>query len=321
MSTWNPAPSPGAALGIQDLPSAWREISPTRGLRDLALVWAGIAAVAAACGAQGGVFVHALGFVLIGALQNHLSSLLHHAIHANLHPSRGVNLWLARLALAAPMAQIFSVLRWEHLHHHAHLGAADDPERFYYDLDRHGRRQPGRFRRWVAGLFAGWLVIPILRRALRGSRDETAAPAPPRDRARRREARLDLLLIPPAQLLLFVLFFALHGSPFAWLGLWALPAATLGGGLTALRATLDHADADLPPKLLLSYRSNPLELFFVAPFHFNYHYEHHRFMTVPYYHAPKLREMLLARGDFADALLLPSYLGRVQELARRLGTR
>ena len=70
--------------------------------------------------------------------------------------------------------------------------------------------------------------------------------------------------------------------------------------------------------LSLTFVSNPIERFIISPFNFNYHFEHHYFMTVPYYHAPKLREALREHGELARAQIIPSYTGRLIQLVRQL---
>jgi fatty acid desaturase len=311
--------SESARLSFSELPEAWTRLSRVRGLADVALVWAGIFAVVAFCGYLESGWIHLVGIVGIGILQNNISSLAHHAIHNNIHPERRLNDGLTRLLLAAPLAQLFSVLRAEHLHHHAHLGATDDAERYYYDLTRHGRREKGHLVRWVGGLFIGWVALGVARRTLTGSREGGEPPATRALSERgKRERILDLLAIPPMQIAVALAMWLVHGQWWAYLALWAIPAVTVGGGLTALRATLDHADAGQPPDLDLSYVSNPLERFVVAPFNFNYHFEHHRFMTVPYYHVAKLRPLLQARGEFEGVQLLPGYVSRIRQLAREL---
>ena len=102
--------------------------------------------------------------------------------------------------------------------------------------------------------------------------------------------------------------------------MWALPLVMVGSALNALRATLEHADTHRPPNLLLSFVSNPIERFFVGPLNFNYHYEHHRFMTVPYFRMAEVRRRMLAAGDYEEGELLPSYVGRLRSLLRNLQT-
>jgi fatty acid desaturase len=315
----NTSVNSSGAVSIHALPAEWRTISKIRGIVDVAWVWAAIVAIVLVCAWGESGWLYAAGFILVGVLQNNMSSLTHHAIHSNLYPTRAVNDAITRFLLTAPMAQLFSVLRAEHLHHHAHLGDPDDAERFYYDLDLHGRRSSAGFIRWVASLFLGWVVVGVVRRTFTGSRDGQELQASRAlNRRAMRERLIDTAMIPPVQILLLLAMWAIHGEWWAYFVLWALPAATLGGGLTVLRAALDHADAGDPPDLSLTFVSNPIERFIISPFNFNYHFEHHYFMTVPYYHAPKLREALREHGELAQAQVIPSYTGRLIQLARQL---
>jgi fatty acid desaturase len=306
---------------LRDVPEEWKRVSWYRAAIDIGLVWSGIVALVTLSPRSHSVLAVVLALPFVAALQNHLSSLFHHAIHVNLHPDRRVNDWMARLFTAAPLGLLFGALRREHVAHHARLGAADDPERFYYDLERHGRGTRRGFIRWLATLLlAGWVILPAVRRAVTGRRDEGDAPGGGlHSLAERRERLLDVALVPPVQAVIALLFWRLSGAWWSYPALWVLPAVTLGGGLTALRATIEHADTGRPPRISMSFESNPIERFFVGPLAFNYHYEHHRFMTVPYYHVAGVRRLLREHDDY-DGALIPSYCGRIMQLIRSLPT-
>ena len=324
-------------LRYRDLPAEWKQVSGVRGIRDVALIWLGIFVLAALTARYWHPALYAAAVVLVGGLQNHISSLIHHAIHTNIHPNKTLNDWITRLCLAGPQGQFFAAMRKEHLDHHRELGAADDPERFYYDLRLHGRTTATGFLTWVTGVFLGWVIIPIVSRWIVGRRGPLAAPveSPPHEQAQqrgiaqvpRREKLLDLAAIPPVQVALFGLFWLATGQWWGYIAFWALPLVTVGAGLNAVRATVEHANPDEhataadPRDILFSFVSNPVERFFVCPLHFNYHYEHHRFMNVPYYHAPKLRQALIDSDDYTSVTLVPSYGRRVVEICRRLRER
>lgn len=83
--------------------------------------------------------------------------------------------------------------------------------------------------------------------------------------------------------------------------MWILPLVTLVVLLNAVRVFCDHANAVDEPDdeyhRLVSYVSTPLERFFIAPFHMNYHAEHHLFTYVPHYRLPALRRELRASRE------------------------
>lgn len=308
------------AVQLADLPVEWRTKSSWRGLLHVGLVWLGILAAVALVGLTRSWLVGAGAFLFIGVLQNNISSLLHHALHGDLHPSKRLNDLVCRLFLTGPQGQLLGVVRWEHLHHHARFGMEDDPERVYYDLEATGVDTPQRLRRHVVRLFLGWVVAPNLRRALTGDRGGLGASNPTWE-ARRRTAGgnlADLTGFLVAQTGIAAAMWSLTGWWWAWAVWWALPLATVGAGLTVLRATLEHASPEDPDRRLFSFTSNPLERFVFGPFQFNYHYEHHRFMSVPYYWTPAVHRLLAEQGDQEEARIEPSYLGRLRSLIREL---
>ncbi len=308
-----PAPPPTAEIRVSDLPEELRRVSAWRGPFDTAWTWLAIAAVALVCGALGGAW-YVLGVVLVAGLQNHLMVLWHHSIHTNMHPRREVNDAIGRWLLISPMGQPAGIMRRAHITHHAHLGEEQDPDRWYYDLDLHGRRRPWALIGWLAVNCLGGLIVPQIRKALTGRRDATVDPGTERGRRDRR----DRLAVVVCQVALFAAFWALTGTWWGYLALWALPLVTLGSGLNCLRTALEHADASDPPHRDYSFRSNPVERFFVAPFCMNYHWEHHKLMTVPYYRMPELRRLLLERGEYGDGRIVDSYLGRLRDVTSAL---
>lgn len=311
-----PPPATGST-SLSNLPIEWRAVSPVRGMCDTALVWICITGVWYGAIRFPHPATYAAAFLLLGALQNHISSLLHHGLHWNLHPRRRINDWICRLFLAGPQGQLLGGFRQEHLGHHNRLGAEDDPERVYYDLYRQGRSSPFKFLFWLLTLFLGWVALPFVRRFLTGHRDARAP-----QRHERRDSlgsRLtDIGCVLVVQGAIFGGLWLASGTAWAYLALWFLPLITLGAGLSVLRATIEHLNVEHPDRLLMSFASNPLERFFVSPFKFNYHYEHHRFITIPYYHTPKVHKLLRERGDYEEAILASSYFGRLREDIRQL---
>lgn len=293
----------------REVPSELLAVSRWRGALHVAVSWLAIFAVVGACGRVGTWWAHGIGILLIGGLQNHLMVLLHHSIHVNLHPSRAVNDALARWLVTAPMAQPWSYMRRAHIQHHARLGEPDDPDRWYYDVDLFGRRRPVLLVGWLVVNLLGGLLVPTLRKMATGRRSAEDPSA-----GLGGSTLLDSVSVVGMQLALFVPFFAIHGEWWAYFALWAIPAVSFGGGFNCFRTALEHMDAGKPASRDRSFRSNPIERFFVAPFSMNYHYEHHLLMTVPYYHVPRFREYLRERGEFPEQVVVGSYLGRLRRV-------
>ncbi len=312
----------GTTVPTRALPKAWFEVSRTRGALDVARIWVLVLATLLIGSAFDAWWSALAGIVLIGALQHHCSVLLHHAVHYNLHPRRAVNDGLARWLLAAPIGQMLRSVRTDHFAHHRLFGGRRDPERFYWDLRLDDRTRPAGLRLWMLRAFSGGLVVPLVRRVVTGSRIRAA------DRARfgleSRDTRKDgaedvgdLAAVVAVQAILALGFWGIHGSPWAYLVFWVVPVLTVGAGLNALRATLEHADGATGRARFLSFAPGPVERFFLAPMGFEYHYEHHCFMTVPYYRGDRLRDFLRERGEYPEGVLVGSYRATLRELLSR----
>jgi Fatty acid desaturase len=187
-----------------------------------------------------------------------------------------------------------------HFAHHRHLGEEGDP-------DLHNYRPFPATRREV--------VIKILRECsgvgaalqLLGSGKTTSG------------ACSHLFRILVAQLCIFGLFMV-AGHPFGYLWLWLLPLGTFAKGFAQLRNLAEHfirSEAPHGTERLRTFHASCLERFFLAPFNFQYHAEHHWYTNVPYYHLPALRKLLQSRPGFVEyAELSPSYISVLRRLVR-----
>lgn len=300
-----------------DLPAEFRVVSRWRGSFDIARVWLGIGLIAVICGLLGQWWVYVIGVVAIGILQNNLMVLWHHSIHYNIHPIRRVNDAIGRWTLIAPVGQPWGMMRRAHINHHAKLGEKPDADRWYYDLDLHGRRSPGLFLGWLVANCLGGLLVPQIRKVLTGKRDEDFDPGT----ATSARDRYDQLAVVVCQAALFGLFWLLGGVWWGYFVFWILPLVTLGGGLNCLRTALEHADATDPPHREYSFRPNALERIIVAPFRMDHHWEHHQLLMVPYYKMPQLRQYLLDHNLYGRGRLVNSYFGRLRQVMAELAER
>lgn len=312
-------------VSFKSLDKELLRVSPWRGGADVLLVWLGVFFVAGVLGHWAefsllGVGLMLMGILVIGIFQHGLAALGHHAVHVNLHPDKRTNDRLFRWLIAAPTGQSFLALRREHLLHHATFGTAKDPERYYYDLSLGRRDRAGRFVVWSILMFLGYVVTRQLYRLRSG---EPQSVEPQGDVASMRTTptpplTLEVLPILLTQSVLFVLLWMTAGSWWGYPLLWALPLVTVGGGLNGMRATLEHADPSRPPNLNRSFVSNPLERWALGPYNFSHHYEHHRFMMVPYYRVRALRQLLQEAGDYEECSLESSYTRRYLDIVKTL---
>jgi fatty acid desaturase len=305
----------------RDLPPEWRQASTAHGLALIGRTWLGLGLCFAAAAAWPNPLVWALAVLGIGVLQYHLTVLSHHGLHAQLARGRRANDAITRWLLLAPIGTPLRAMRNNHLRHHAKLGDADDYDRWYYDLTLQRRDHLAGLRSWLPRMFLGGLILPTLRKLTgRALEDETGL-APPEAGARDALSRPDVLAIACVQLALGLGLWAASGLFWAWAVLWALPLVTLMSGLNSIRSCLEHAIVQEPRERLLSFVSNPLERFLVAPFQMNYHYEHHRFMSVNFRHLPAVRRACLEAADYPPGRLIASYRAHWRELGDALRAR
>ncbi len=233
------------------------------------------------------------------SLQQALLTLLHDSWHGHFARNKKLNDLMGKYFISFPCAKLWGRLKREHLLHHAYLGLReDDPTFLLYGYEAgEPRDRPMRFAlKRLGGRLIEIIVSAVSGRAPAAGAEQPEAPAQKSSGVA--DARLgpELLWIAASQC---VLFWAISRvAPWwAYFVLWLFPLATITPLLNLIRTFCEHAhpvtdDAVHPDERLISFRSNWLELMFVAPFHFNYHAEHHLYMQVPHYRLPALRRRM-----------------------------
>jgi fatty acid desaturase len=293
-------------------------LSPGRSLREIGTTWLQILLILAVALYAQSVWLSLAAAVLIGARQYALLILLHDGTHGLFHPSRCRNDMLTLWLVAAPCGSSFVNSRATHLLHHRFLGdVSRDPDYFLYCSGSPApKQQPAQllvhFLKLIFGaqvvhtLFGGTTVL---------ARGDPRAALWPKVRG--------LAPVAVVQGFMFAAFWS-AGHPLSYLALWVLPLLTLAVLFNGARVFCEHANSDLGPgasqALLVTFKSNPIERFFFAPFHMNYHAEHHFFPYVPHYNLPKLRSVLWDSPSYRDRILArDSYLRFICEFVS--GTR
>jgi fatty acid desaturase len=241
-------------------------------------------------------------FPVVTCLQQALLTLLHDSWHGLLTPNRAINDLIGRYLLSYPSIKLWGRLKREHLDHHRHLGEREsDPTFLLYGFELgEARGRPARF----AFNRLGGRVLDTVWRAFTGHSRAHAA-STEGYWGLKGDLWKELLSILVMQLLVAWAISVL-ASWWAYVILWCIPLFTSTALCNLIRTFAEHSapgsDDVSPDDRLVSFRSSWLELAFIAPLHFNYHAEHHRYMGVPHYRLPELRRRLSDAGPLGFSI-------------------
>jgi fatty acid desaturase len=253
--------------------------------------------------------------LFIGTMQYHMNVLGHDGLHFLLSPNRNLNDFICRWILHGPHCAPLTILRKNHLHHHATLGDATDLDRQYYEIA--GFSSGPVFVFWLAASCLGAMSVAIIAKLFRRL---VGAESLATYKVVSATPWVDFIAVFASQSWIFSLLYWGSGRWYAYFLLWVLPLLTVMMGLNVIRSCLEHADdtgIDNPTRNF-SFLSSPIECFFIAPFNMNIHAEHHHTSAVPWFNLPKLRRYLQRSGHYGSIRLCRSYLERVWAIARFL---
>lgn len=296
-----------------------KTVTPATSFLGIALHWAEIIAALVIFYLYPSWWLYIPVFMFMSARQYGLAILLHDAQHGLLHPNKTVNACLGTWLIAAPLGSEFSTSQKSHLDHHFHFGSPDDdPD---YALYCFGNPSPKQSTWQIAILFIGKLMGGKIGEMLRKS-DATAAKASARPAGAPAGIVTRVLRLPQQMrtvIVVHLILLAVLTWAFGWWGyvtLWAFPLATFAAFYNDFRIFCEHSlvgkDAAQADERMTSFMSNPVERFFFAPNHMNYHAEHHIFPYVPHWNLPELRKSVKACPELNDRIQWrSSYFGHL----------
>lgn len=236
-------------------------------------------------------------FALVLAAQRAFLTLVHDASHKLYSKDRGLNDVLADFLAAGFIGMLLRKYRKIHLAHHAANGSADDPEFFGYGVVT----QAGGWARFVLRYALGMEIAYLLRKYHVGQ-DAYLGDKQVRRESVDKPRKAEKLSIVAAQLVLVACFWA---CGVVWLyALWLYVAVTWSPLLSRLRFLAEHPGHG---ELTMSTRGNWWELVYFAPYHFNFHLEHHLWPSVPPYNLQRVHQALQRSGFFERN---PQFLAR-----------
>jgi fatty acid desaturase len=231
------------------------------------------------------------GIALLGGRQLAFAALMHDCGHRVLFSSERANAILGQWLCAYPIYSDQPRYAAGHLKHHAFAGTRKDPDLPNYQAYPISRES---FRRKVIRDLTGqtgWKAVQATWR--RGKADLSKAPW--NGNALAGHAIMNGLL--------FAVLFA-FGEGLLFL-MWPIAYLTTYMLIARLRQVAEHGAVpdlfDLDPRL--NTRTTLVrwwEKLFVAPFHLNYHLEHHFHANVPCYNLPAFHRYLKSKGAYDE---------------------
>ena len=235
--------------------------------------------------------IFVMAFILIGIFQHHLLIIQHEALHFFLFNSRALNNLVGRFV--SYLIGFTMKYRKHHFSHHRTLGQIGDP-----DYDNYRKASMSRYE-VVKILFFNLTGFAAVRQFLSQSKPETALPG-----SAEKHFDFEVFGIVVTQAALLLLNFYLGHWEYYFL-FWLLPLVTLTKTLTNFRNLAEHilrkesGDGRCKETRLRTILCGPIEQFLFAPMNFNYHAEHHLFLSVPYQNLPRLHQRLREAPEYS----------------------
>ena len=261
------------------------------------------------------VFSILVSLFILGGKQLACAILMHDASHFAVFSHKRLNNFVGRWLGGYPIFNSMDRYRPYHVRHHITTGLEDDPDllltRGYPTSKRSMYRKFFRDLTGQTGIkaFSGLILIHLgyLEFNLGGKVVKVSQ----KDRTwseflHTAWNNLHGPLI--AHAILFALT-SLLASPLLYL-LWIGAYLTTFQFCLRIRSIAEHSvveDSTNPLRNTRTTYANPLERVLFAPYHVNYHVEHHMMMGVPSYNLPKMHKLIKERGFYEVGLLEANY--------------
>jgi len=253
-----------------------------------------------------------LSLIVLGGQQLGVSILMHDSSHHSLFKSKKVNDWVGNWLGAHPVFNNMLQYRPYHQVHHLHAGTDEDPDLMLtrgYPTDRKSmyrkffRDFTGQtgIRAYIA-LFA--MHLGYIRYTQSGDieRVDQADRIPFKRKCKNMAGPIMCNLI-----IFSLISFFLHPAMYLF---WVLGLLTTFQVSVRVRSIAEHSiieDKLDPNKNTRTTYANWIERLLFAPYHVNYHLEHHMLMTVPFYNLPKMHSLIKKRGFYNEGTLANNY--------------
>jgi fatty acid desaturase len=296
---------------------ALSQLRPLRVTLDAARSWACIVAAWTIVAIWPYWLTVLLAMPIIGSCYYAIFIIGHDGMHRRLFQRGWLNDLFNDFFCLGPIGAITRINNKNHLAHHHSLATSADPDRH-----KHGCFNKATLVR-LLGYLTGITSIVLTAkhvfwdRTNRGQQ-EVGAPLDPKGSHYRLR---DLAIL----LLWQIILIGGLSFTFGWWAyplLWLLPVFLFSFLADNLRSFAEHSqpepDARADDHRLITYLSNPIERWFIAPMNMNYHATHHLWPSIPYYNLPKADRLIRQAPAAARIEWRGSYLRYLWTYATRL---
>lgn len=252
---------------------------------------------------------------VLGGKQLACAILMHDASHHALFSSPKMNDFVGKWLGSYPIFQDMLKYRPYHYRHHAVTGTEEDPDLWLtrgYPTSRASMFR--KFARDLSGITGikthiGLLMIHL--EYLQYDKGGNLHRVSQKNRTWGDFFRTAVQNLGGMMVSNFILFGIcwLVGAPYLYL-LWIVAMLTTFQFSLRVRSMAEHSMVENSKDPIRNTRTtyaNWLERLLFAPYHVNYHLEHHMLMAVPSYNLPKMHELLKERGFYDKGLLEKGY--------------
>jgi len=287
------------------------ELNSPRTYRLLAISWVALLAAVETChlflwNQPYFWFVYPLAIFVIASRQGALLNIVHEASHFLVCADRKKNDWIGKWLCAMPIGVDFDGFRRGHKVHHLHTGTQMDPPsdtEKYKEVRFTGPRLWLLFLKDLAGITA--LSVFFAYESDKGPRKDKVGDGP--------KTSMIVKLATLSCVQLVILGGIFQFDIIHYILLWLVPAISPHMFLMRVRGIAEHG---LPLQICANVKSgregsnltrsfltpargykylkflNPVEKFLIGSISIHYHHEHHALPGVPYYHLPKVHDLV-----------------------------
>lgn len=229
-----------------------------------------------------------LAVIIIGGRMHGLAILMHDATHFSFLKNQKWNDFITDIFITYPIFTTIANYRQNHLRHHRHLNSENDPD-WAAKLPTQEYTFPKTKQEFLLTVFSYLFLVQGTKDALALLNRFGSAKKGQADKAKRDYTRMTFYV------LVFTLL-TLTGCLKYFLLFWIVPFLSTLFMFQYIRSVAEHFGELAYDHLLTSTRTVKatwIEQFILAPHNVSYHLEHHLYPGVPFYHLPKLHELLM----------------------------